>query len=304
MKKTFLFLFVTLAILLCLTACGKEKKTLTFDVNGGEMYTTELEVVVGKTYTLPTPRRTGHRFLGWYDGEQKVETQGKWDESTETHLVAKWEFAQYKITYDLAGGEHSAYDVVEGYNSESAPFTIHPPTKENNFFSHWVDQNGKKYYGNIEFPTGSEGDFDFTAVWWDFVDPYGVKYEYVNDELRIVDYVGDGKYDVRIHETIYGKKITGINEGAFSKLGALVNDYGYIFRVYLPRTLTEIEKNAFKDCDNIKVLISTTKKENYKDVANEWLLTAQINTVGNENLKDVILLNKPCLGASNYVEID
>ncbi len=304
MKKAFLFLFIilTLGILLC--ACGSEKYTVTFDANGGEMYTTEMEVVVGEFYALPTPRRTGYQFLGWYYGEQRVPTEGKWIGKTDARLVAKWDFAEFEITYDLQGGSHTTENVVFGYNSESEDFIIQAPVKDENIFSHWVDQNGKKYYGNIKVPKGTEGNYHFTAVWWDFVDVYGVKYEYENGELAIVDYVGDAKYDVIINETIYGIKVTSIKENAFSSLGEMVNNLGYIFRMYIPRSIKSIEKNAFLGCDNIKVLVNTTKVEDYLKIASEWANTTQINTEGNEKLLDVILLKRACLGSSEYVEIN
>ena len=303
MKKAFLILFTVLAFAICLSACGKDQYTVTFDVNGGQMYTTEVEVTVGEFYALPTPQRTGYEFLGWYYGEQRVPTEGTWVGKTDAQLLAKWDFCEFTIEYDLDGGSHSTSEVRTGYNSESEDFVIYPPVKENNIFSHWVDQNGRAYYGAIKVPKGTEGNRQFKAVWWDFVDAYGVKYEYVNDELHVIDYVGNARNDVIVNETIYGKKVTSIKENAFVSLGEKTLDYQYIFRVYIPSTVASIEKNAFLGCDNIKVLITHKIETDYLSIATGWASSAVIEKEGNENLLDVILLKKACMGSSDYVDM-
>ena len=49
---------------------------------------------------LPVPTRVGYEFLGWYDGEELVETaQGA------ATLTAKWELAKYELTFELDGGK-------------------------------------------------------------------------------------------------------------------------------------------------------------------------------------------------------
>ena len=303
MKKAFLILFTVLAFVICLSACGKDQYTVTFDVNGGQMYTTEVEVTVGDFYALPTPQRTGYEFLGWYYGEQRVPTEGTWVGKTDAQLIAKWDFCEFTIEYDLDGGSHSTNEVRTGYNSESEDFIIYPPVKDDNIFSHWVDQNDRVYYGAIKVVKGTEGNMQLKAVWWDFVDAYGVKYEYENDELHVVDYVGKARNDIVVNETIYGKKVTSIKEGAFTTLGEMTLDYQYIFRVYIPSTLTSIEKNAFLGCDNIKVLIFYKIETDYLSMASEWAKRVEIDTVGNETLLDVILLKKACLGSSDYVDM-
>ena len=56
---------------------------------------------------LPVPTKAGHKFLGWYIGEELVESISK-EQTGKVTLTAKWEAvesATYEITYDLAGGE-------------------------------------------------------------------------------------------------------------------------------------------------------------------------------------------------------
>jgi uncharacterized repeat protein (TIGR02543 family) len=47
-------------------------------------------VVFGSDYTLPTPTREGYTFLGWYNGDTKVES-GVWDLPNDVILTARWE---------------------------------------------------------------------------------------------------------------------------------------------------------------------------------------------------------------------
>ena len=46
-------------------------------------------VTFGSSHTLPTLTRTGYGFLGWYNGNTKVES-GTWDIASNVTLTAKW----------------------------------------------------------------------------------------------------------------------------------------------------------------------------------------------------------------------
>lgn len=306
MKKTALFLFITLILCLTICACGEDapKYNVTFDCDGGEMYTVSQEVELYDFYSLPLPKKVGYRFLGWYDGEAPVKTEGYWEIEKDVKLTAKWEFMEYSITYDLKGGTHSSTDFATGYSAKSEEITIEAPKKANNIFSHWVDQNGKNYGKTIVIPSGSEGDLHFTAVWWDFIDEYGVKYEYSDGELSIVSYEGNAENNIYINEKIHGVKVTEIAENAFSELGKTVLNYNYVFRIYIPRTIEVIEENAFYNCENVKVTLTFAANEDYDLVAKEWLDIVVIEKTGNENLRDVVLLKRASLGSSKYVELD
>lgn len=63
------------------------KYNINYDLDGGVCDTLVTEYTEGETVTLPTPTKDGYNFLGWYEGETKVEaiTEGN------HNLVAKWE---------------------------------------------------------------------------------------------------------------------------------------------------------------------------------------------------------------------
>ena len=306
MKKTALFLFIALVMCITLISCGEEapKYNVTFDTNGGEMYTVSQEVELNGFYSLPVPKKVGYKFLGWYNGEAPISSEGHWTIEGDVTLTAKWEFMEYTITYDLKGGVHTSQNIPTCYNAEADEITVSAPKKDGNIFSHWVDQNGKNYGKTIVIPTGSEGDLQFTAVWWNFVDENGLKYKYSDGELTIISYEGLAENDIRISDNVHGVKVTGIGENAFSELGKMVLNHNWIYRIYIPRTIEVIEQNAFAGCDNVKVTIDITKDEVYDTVAREWLDTVIIEKTGNENLRDVIMLKRASLGSSKYVDFE
>ena len=78
------------------------KNTITLDVDGGTVDSETLTVYYGKEYTLPTPTKTGHKFLGWYDADDNKVTSGYWYGEIDTTLKAKWEVKSYTLTLDDA----------------------------------------------------------------------------------------------------------------------------------------------------------------------------------------------------------
>ena len=91
-----------------ITQSGAPTYTVTFDANGGTCSTTTKKVVYGSTYgTLPTPKRTGYTFTGWYtkkaDGN-KVTSSTKVTTAKNHTLYAHWTANVYTVTFDPNGG--------------------------------------------------------------------------------------------------------------------------------------------------------------------------------------------------------
>ena len=78
------------------------KNTITLDADGGTVDSTTITVTYGSKYTLPTPTKTGHNFLGWYDADGNQVTSGYWYGDIDTTLKAKWEVKSYTLTLDDA----------------------------------------------------------------------------------------------------------------------------------------------------------------------------------------------------------
>lgn len=300
MKKRLLFLLIIIATIVCLFSCGKKSYIVSFDPNGTDMETDRIKVEYGEYYMLPEPYRLGYGFLGWYNGAEKVESSGIWQIEGDTQLVAKWEFLEFTITCDVNGDGEA--DRNYGYNSTSKEFSIEDPVEKGKIFSHWIDENGKTYNSNLTIPSGSEGSYNLTAVWWNYV--YNdVLYEYNGETLCVAGYIGNLQTDIFIPSEIFGKTVIGIKAGAFDGLEKKAIPYGYISRIIIPRTISYIGENAFNDCKNIRV----TLQINYDDEATleviSWLQSVEISPIGNDDLVDVLTFKRPAIGFSQYEDI-
>ena len=260
-----------------------------------------MDVEYNGYYALPTPRKQGYDFLGWYNDDEKVEMIGHWSYRENTHLVAKWEFAKYTISYTLNGG---ISDNPTEYYSTTEDFIISPPTKEDAIFYCWIDEKGNEYFGDIVIEKGSEGNINLTAIWWNMIDENGIKYSYENDTLTVIEYQGNAKDGFTIPYECYGKKVVAIGDGAFEGLGNKIEESNTVFRINIPSTIMSIGKNAFHDCYDIKVLLTpeegnTVIGVKYDEMAEKWANEVVVGE-GNDHLIDVILQKRPAIGWSEY----
>ena len=67
---------------------GNEIYTITFDTKGGNVISS-IEVEENMTASLPTPKKEGYTFVGWFDGKKEVTSTTKITE--DMTLEAKWE---------------------------------------------------------------------------------------------------------------------------------------------------------------------------------------------------------------------
>lgn len=83
--------------------------TLTYNANGGTVSTSSKTLQYGDAFgTLPTPKRDGHRFLGWYTsatGGTKVSEATKIG-AENTTIYAHWEAYTLSINYHGDGAEY------------------------------------------------------------------------------------------------------------------------------------------------------------------------------------------------------
>ena len=80
--------------------CTANDYILTFDADGGTVSENFKAVTYDRPYVLPIPKKTGHTFLGWYDGETKITNDdgNSLQDSKFTHatvLTAKWQINKY-----------------------------------------------------------------------------------------------------------------------------------------------------------------------------------------------------------------
>ena len=77
---------------------GKDEAYVPAMNAAGQYYAYPAEVAAD--YVLPVPFKTGYTFLGWYNGETKVEAI-----AADVELTAKWEATKFNVTWNLDGGK-------------------------------------------------------------------------------------------------------------------------------------------------------------------------------------------------------
>ena len=128
-----------------------EKTTyvISFDVAG----VNPINVKYQDSFTLPTPTKTGYRFLGWYDGENLF-TDGVLNEAKNISLVAKWEKVAYQISFDVEG-----IDPINVYYQDQ--LSLPTPTKTGYNFLGWY--KGNTLYNATTFLDAT--NVSLTAKW-------------------------------------------------------------------------------------------------------------------------------------------
>ena len=148
---------------------------ITYECNGGDYIDWRSYHIETPTFALPTPRRTGYTFAGWYrnsDFTGDVITDIETGSFGDIHLFAKWDLITYEIIFNANGGTDIP---TRTYNVESDGFSLPEPTKAGYEFAGW--------YRDAAFLTswvdyvhgGSNGDMELYAK-WELIE-YGITYE-------------------------------------------------------------------------------------------------------------------------------
>ena len=119
--------------------------------------TVSTTVTFGASHTLPTLTRTGYSFLGWYNGNTKVES-GNWSIASNVTLTPKWQAGGNTITLNANGGTVSSTSIAVSYDQS---YTLPTPTKTGYTFAGW-------YNGSTQYSSGvwqGFSDITLTAKW-------------------------------------------------------------------------------------------------------------------------------------------
>ncbi|MDO5061601.1 MAG: InlB B-repeat-containing protein [Peptostreptococcaceae bacterium] len=126
---------------------GQIEYKVTFNSDGGS--TVEPKVVNhnSKVEKPKDPTKEGHKFLGWYNGEELFDFDNKTITNNIT-LTARWE-KLYKVTFSFGNGRTK--DLEQYY--ERGKLVTEPKDKpdlgvESHEFEHWMIRNGEKYNFN------------------------------------------------------------------------------------------------------------------------------------------------------------
>lgn len=161
MKSKFLLaLCLLLAAILSFSACdlfGKEEETLytvTLDANGGRlMGDSSYEVTEFSTVDIPSPKKDGYIFIGWFAGEGPSEAKftAATQVTSDIRLRAKWineeditnngvKIEAHSVTYNVNGGKMSGETKINAYTYSTLNLPV--PTMEGHVFLGWYAGEG------------------------------------------------------------------------------------------------------------------------------------------------------------------
>ena len=129
---------------LTFTACyAANNYTLSFNVNGGDESITAITVTYDKSFTLPTPVRTGYTFDGWVYNGNKI-TNGIWKYTDNIKLSAQWvanDDTTYSVEHYLENADNDKYTLV--YTDKFTGTTDSSVTPKVNTYDHFTSPSTK-----------------------------------------------------------------------------------------------------------------------------------------------------------------
>lgn len=141
--------------------------------NNGSVIPNSINISYNSLYgILPTAKRRGYTFDGWYYENSLIEESTIMQKSFNHELKADWKIINYDIAYNLNGGNVSSK--VTKYNVETDTFDLPIPEKTGYTFLGWTGSNGNTPTKNVKIEKGSIGNREYTANYT--VNTYSISY--------------------------------------------------------------------------------------------------------------------------------
>ena len=143
--------------------------TVTFDATGGNTETPNKGVKYNEPYgALPSAKRDGHDFIGWYtleSGGEQIDASMLYKVLGNQTLYAHWTLRQYTITYNANGGTGAPAEQKKTHG-QALTLSIQVPTKSESEFLGWSkDKNAT----SAQYAKGAsyteEGNAILYAIW-------------------------------------------------------------------------------------------------------------------------------------------
>lgn len=129
------------------------KFVINLDGNGSILENSFIQFDYDNFPTLPTPTKEGYNFLGWYDGDKKIENI----ENKNYNLVAKWEQISYEVSFVTDCDQTIPNQTILYNNSVMKPEDL---TKEGHIFLGWYLNDELYDFNNIV-----TSDIEIVAKW-------------------------------------------------------------------------------------------------------------------------------------------
>ena len=144
---------------------------INFDPCGGSCDTKYIIKSFGDIYgTLPTPKRQGYKFDGWYSekngkGSKYTSDMKYWGNREEVTWYANWKVDGSKINFDPCGGSCDTKYIIRSFGDVYG--TLPTPKREGYKFDGWYsEKNGKgsKYTSDMKY-WGDREEITWYANW-------------------------------------------------------------------------------------------------------------------------------------------
>ncbi|MCQ2062937.1 MAG: InlB B-repeat-containing protein [Fibrobacter sp.] len=183
----------------------------------------------GETTPLPVVTYNGENSIGWYDNEFFAGDPMEEIFAGSTGDVEFWTAAaipEYKITYDLNGGENSSENPV-AFNVKDDNFVLMPATREGREFAGWYTDKNFSLNSKVEvFDVSKYRDVTLYALWSATTNSDGCYEIYTAADLYYFAEIVNGKDGNDPVPTACAKfeaDVT-INESVLDEYGSLKND--------------------------------------------------------------------------------
>lgn len=273
--------------------------TLTYNPNGGTVAKDTVQYELGDEIVLLVPEYPGYKFNGWYNGDDKFESD-EWTFEQDIILVAKWTREFYLVEYDKAGGT-TTQTLKESYCVEDT-FTLPELTRDGYNFLGWSEGDSNKTYKTVTVQKGTTGNKKFVARWSEFSFSFNgenatvTEYKFVTSRAKV-------KIPTTINYNGVDYTVTEIGPNVFEGLGPIIKAGKLVvngnvvrkFDVDIPKTLKKIGKNAFYNCNEVSINVILDSGVSLSD----WADSLDV-AEGNDHVVDVIKGRRPAIGWSVY----
>ena len=210
--------------------------TVSFNTGFADMSLNDIVVTYGQEYTLPVPTRDYYSFVGWYNGETKIEG-GTWTNLGDMTLTAKWQGMGFTVTFDTNGGETlEPLDVTYG-----SAYTLPTPVRYGYTFVGWYDGDTLVENGVWEFTQSIE-----LRAEWKINNNEMFAYTVENGSITITEYRGDLN-NVVVPASINGVPVMNIGKTAFQNNTDITS-------VAFDGSFVNYEQGMFEGCANLEKL--------------------------------------------------
>ena len=244
-----------------MTAKTYEQSSLTYKDAFVTEYTQNDEVV------FPVPTKLGYNFLGWYDGETKVEKVEK-GSFGDLALVAKWEVVEYAIVLDAAGGEsgvkqHTIQSLGEEFLADFNKYGEGSLTKES-FFGNSTPVI-KKAFANSEMLAKWNWLFVYMLEDLKATNPDKLSDGYLADTLTALEKLIAGDTAVMSASAAPGPNARTMIRSYMAGLMNLTkgSDANATFAAYVPDFSVEANRDALVAAANMKSLFRYTEDDEF-----------------------------------------